>query len=250
MTFVRLERRGPAAWAILDRPARRNALGPEIAGELAAWIDGAAHDPDVSCFVIGAVGKAFCPGADIKASQAMVDRPAERQAFFDRVGRLIDSFSQVPVPMVAAVDGVAFAGGMELVLACDLVVAGPDARFGDLHLPHGRIPAWGAAARLAGAIGPWRAASALLLPQVYTGADMMQAGLVSMVSEAGRLQDDVQAIADHFASLDPGALRAMKRLVADQRQLVLEPLLELGKKHFDRYLAGPQMQTPPPGFSV
>jgi enoyl-CoA hydratase len=223
MTFVRIERRGPAAWAVLDRPERGNALGPEIADELAAWIDG---------------------------SQAMADRPAERKAFFDRVDCLIASFGEVPVPIVAAVDGVACAGGMELVLACDLVVAGPGARFGDLHLRHGRIPAWGGAARLTSALGPWRAAGALLLPQVHTGADMLEAGLVTAVSEAGQLEDDVQAMAEHFATLDPSALRAMKRLIADQRRLILEPLFALGKKHFDEFLAGPQMRTPPPGFTV
>lgn len=248
MSYVRVVRRGPASWAVLDRPERGNALGPEIADELAEWIEEAPRDPSVSCLVLGAVGKAFCAGADVKASQAMVDRPEERRAFFDRVDALLDSFGRVSVPVVAAVDGVAYAGGLELVLACDLVVAGPDARFGDLHLQHGRIPAWGGAARLVGALGPWRAAAALLLPQVRTGAEMLGAGLVSAVSEAGRLEHDVQAMAEHFATLEPGALRAMKRLVADQRDLVLGPLLAQGKEHFGAFLAGPEMQAPPPGL--
>ncbi|MFN7150129.1 MAG: enoyl-CoA hydratase/isomerase family protein, partial [Microthrixaceae bacterium] len=186
----------------------------------------------------------------IKASQAMVDRPAERKAFFDRVDSLLSSFAEVPVPVIAAVGGVAHAGGLELVLACDLVVAGQGARFGDLHLKHGRIPAWGGAGRLAGALGPWRAAGALLLPQVWSAGEMLEAGWVTAVSGVGELEDDVQAMAEHFATLDPGTLRAMKRLVAAQREAMLAPLLAIGKEHFDAFLAGPGMQSPPAGFAV
>lgn len=223
-------------------------MGPEVADGLAAWIEEFGEEPDVSCLVVAAVGKAFCAGADIKASQAMRERPGERKAFFERVGALLDAFGDVPVPVVAAVDGVAHAGGMELVLACDLVIAGDGARFGDLHLKHGRIPAWGAAARLAAALGPWRAAGALLLPQTYSGTEMYEAGLVTAVCESARLDEEVQLMTDHFASLDRAALRAMKRLVAAQRGLLLEPLLALGKEHFDEFLEGPVMQAPPAGF--
>lgn len=248
MNYVHVERRGPAVWAVLDRPERGNALGPEIASELAEWIGRWGHDPDISCLVLSAVGNAFCAGADVKASQSMVERPAERKAFFDDVDRLLRSFSELPVPVIAAVDAGAYAGGLELVLACDLVMAGPSARFGDLHLSHGRIPAWGSAARLAAAVGHWKAAAALLLPQVFTAAEMHAAGLVAQVSAEGALSTDVQAVAEHFGSLAPGVLAAMKALVVAQRDVQVGPLLKIGKNQFDDFLAGSAMQAPPPGF--
>ena len=252
MTFVHVSRRGAASWAVLDRPERGNALGPEIATELATWIERSGGDPTISCLVLGASGKAFCAGADVKATIAMVNRPDERRAFFADTDRLLRSFADVPVPVIAAVDGVAFAGGLELVLvlACDVVVAGPNARFGDLHLANGRIPAWGSAARLTGAVGHWRASAALFLPQVFTALEMQAAGLVAKVSAAGELDRDIDAMAEHFADLDRHALRAMKELVVAQRMAEIGPLLELGAEHFRAFLAGPGMATLPPAFGL
>ncbi len=250
MSAVRIERRGPASWAVITRPGRGNALGPEVAAELAAWLETAGADPSVSALVVTGEGRAFCAGADVTASQAMVDRPVERRRFFDGVRGLLDSFAAAPVPVVAAVDGVAYAGGLELVLACDLVIAGPRARFGDRHLAHGRIPAWGAVARLTGALGVQGAAAALLLPGDLDAAEMQRRGLVAQVVGEGGLDAAVADLAAHLAGCDRDALVATKAVLAEQRRLLLGPLLEAEGRHFTAYLEGPQMRVSPPGIGA
>lgn len=247
MTGLRVERHGPASWAVISRPGRGNALGPEVAEGLAEWLAEAGADETVAALVVTGEGRAFCAGADVVASRALADRPAERRRFFDGVRGLLDSFGSAPVPVIAAVDGVAFAGGLELALACDLVVAGPGARFSDRHLVNGRIPAWGSSARLVAGLGPQGAAEMLYLPGDLTAEDLHRRGLVARVAGEGELHGAVQEIAEHLATCDRGALMAMKRVLVEQRRLLVDALVDVEARHFTDYLAGPQMASDPAG---
>lgn len=180
MSYVHVSRRGAALWARLDRPERAGALGPEVITGLTEWLAEGADDPGIRALVVTGTGRAFCPGADVRASAAMPDT-ASRLTFLDRGRRLMATIETSPVPVVAAVNGAAFAGGFELLLSRDLVMASQGAVLGDLHLPHGRIPAWGGSARLVRAVGPARASRILLLGERFTAAQMMEFGLVSRV---------------------------------------------------------------------
>src|SRR5271154_2747504 len=118
---------GPAALVILDWPEKRNALGPEQAGELAAALRTAAADPSVRGVVITGNG-AFCAGGDIKGMVARADMPAEdrRALVYSAYQGLIRAVLELPVPTVAAVDGPAVGMGFDLALACDSRFIGPE----------------------------------------------------------------------------------------------------------------------------
>jgi enoyl-CoA hydratase/carnithine racemase len=124
---VETQAAGPAALVILDWPEKRNALGPEQAGELAAALRTAAADPGVRGVVITGNG-AFCAGGDIKGMVARADMPAEerRALVYSAYQGLIRAVLELPVPTVAAVDGPAVGMGFDLALACDSRFIGPE----------------------------------------------------------------------------------------------------------------------------
>jgi enoyl-CoA hydratase/carnithine racemase len=234
LSYIHVSRRGAALWARLDRPERAGALGPEIITGLTEWLAEGADDPDIRALVVTGTGRAFCPGADVRASAAMPDT-ASRLAFLDRGRRLMAMIEASPVPVVAAVNGAAFAGGFELVLSCDLVIASQDAVLGDLHLPHGRIPAWGGSARLVRAVGPARTSRILLLGERFTAAQMMEFGLVSRVVPGPELVDAVDQTTEALAGYDPAALREMTALVRTVGRQPLAEGLETEWAHFRRH---------------
>lgn len=243
MTYVRFERRGAAQWATIDRPERANALGPEIVEALSGWVRAAEEDASISALVITGTGAAFCPGADVKASLEMAHEPDRRAAFFDEARDLLERLSSAPVPVLAAVNGVAYAGGLELALACDFIVAGQSATFGDLHLAHGRIPAWGSSARLLNALGPWRSARLLLDSVPVSAEELREFGVVALVVDDDDLVQAVDEVVGRWAGYSPNALRAMKALIAEQGRQSLRPLLDVEAAHFGRFLASGHMGT-------
>jgi enoyl-CoA hydratase len=245
VTYVVVERRGDASWARLCRPERANALGPGMVQELREWLRADGADPSISALVITGTGSSFCPGADLKASLALAHDPDARMQFLASGRSLMDELSSAPVPVIAAVNGVAFAGGFELVLACDLVVAAESAVLGDLHLAHARIPAWGSSARLMYALGPWRAAQALLLPKRFTAEQLRGLGVITDVVRDADLQAAADVVVEGLARVEAGALRAMKALLAAQRSELLGGLSTLEWESFATYLTGPQMQEMP-----
>lgn len=243
MTYVRFERRGAAQWATLDRPERSNALGPEIVEALSEWVRAAEEDASIYALVITGTGAAFCPGADVKASLEMAHEPDRRAAFFDEARDLLERLTSAPVPVIAAVNGVAYAGGLELALACDFIVAAHSATFGDLHLAHGRIPAWGSSARLLSALGPWRSTRLLLDSTPVSAEELRELGVVAFVVDDNDLVQAVDEVVGRWAGYPPDAVRAMKALVAQQRRHSLKPLLEVEAAHFRRFLTNGHMGT-------
>jgi enoyl-CoA hydratase len=243
--YISVERRGGASWARLCRPERANALGPEMVKELRDWLYSEGADPNISALVISGSGSSFCPGADVKASLAMADTPDAREAYLASGRALMDEISNAPVPVIAAVNGVAFAGGFELALACDLVIAAESAVLGDLHLANRRLPAWGSSAKLMHALGPWRAAHALLLPRRFTAAQLYELGVIAEVIEDADLQTTVDSLVDELSQVEAGSLRAMKALLAAQKGQLLGKLSVLEWEHFAAYLAGAQMRESP-----
>ncbi|MGX4695416.1 enoyl-CoA hydratase/isomerase family protein [Streptomyces sp. JNUCC 63] len=237
MTFVHITRRGTALWARLDRPKRANALGPEVITGLHRWLAEGADDPAVRVRVVTGTGRAFCPGADVRASAALGDTEA-RLAFLERGRQLMSAIEESPLPVIAAVNGAAFAGGLELVLSCDVVIASEDAVFGDLHLPHGRIPAWGGSARLVRAVGPARASRMLLLGERFSATEMMGFGLVSKVVPGDRLAQAVDEATAALAEYDPLAVREMTALVRSVRRQPPDEGLNIEWEHFQRHFAG------------
>jgi enoyl-CoA hydratase len=208
---------GPAAWITLNRPAKRNALSPALLTELHRALDLSDADRDVRVLVLTGAPPAFCAGADLEFFRGLLDQPDGCDRFLASV---IQPLTEVMArlrasdrPVIAAVNGACAAGGLELVLACDLIVASAAATFTDAHSRLGIAPAVGAAAGLARAVGEFRAKRLLLASEPHDAATMAEYGLVTEVTAPADLVGRVTALAETLSQRSPVSFAAMKAMV-------------------------------------
>ena len=209
--------KGPAAWITLNRPAKRNALSPVMLAELHRALDQAEASPEARVLVLTGTPPAFCAGADLEFFHARLDEPDGCDQFLAAVieplARLMARLRASSRPVIAAVNGACAAGGLELILACDLIVATADATFTDAHSRLGIAPAVGAAAGLARAVGEFRAKRILLASEPIGAATMADYGLVTEVTAPEALADRVTALAATLSQRSPVSFAAMKAMV-------------------------------------
>jgi len=193
----------------LNRPEKRNALSNAVILELAAILDEVAADRETRCVMLRGSDAFFSAGADIKEMREQgfqaIDNAARNRAW--------DSIARFPKPLVAAVEGIAFGGGHELVLLADIVVAARDARFAQPEINIGILPGDGATQRVARIAG-----KSLTMLMVLTGEPIgagaaLQAGLVAELTEPGEAAARGLAIARAIATKSPGAVRLAKEAV-------------------------------------
>jgi len=210
---VRLAREGAVATVTLDRPRRLNALDAETLRELARAVRDVRRDAAVRALVVtGAGERAFSAGADVTAMAAMT---APEGHAYSRLGHdVLARLEALPVPVVAAVDGVALGGGLELALACDLIVASERARFGQPEINLGLIPGFGGTQRLVRRIGQTRARELIYLGHTVTADEALRIGLVNRVVPAERLLAEAGRLAADLAAKAPLALAQAKRATA------------------------------------
>lgn len=207
------ELRGAVGWLTLDRPAAMNSLSRELMRGLDAQLRLWRDDPAVRVVVLAANGRAFCAGADLKEVSAPV--AAGEPDFIDVAAEFFSTLRSFPKPVIAAVNGLAVAGGLELVLACDLVVAAESARLGDAHANFGVFPGAGGAAVLPRKLPVNVARYLLFTGRTFTAAQMERHGLVNEVVPDGELQGHAQALAEELAARSPLVLARMKRVAAE-----------------------------------
>ncbi|WP_438025172.1 enoyl-CoA hydratase-related protein [Sorangium sp. So ce233] len=233
---VKLDRRGAVAVLTIDRADRRNALSRDALLAFGRLGRELADDPEVRAIVItGAGDKAFCAGADLKERQGMSPDDVRRQVGLYRTE--LGVLARSPKPVVAAINGVAFGGGLELALICDLRVAAPHA---ELALPEtslGIIPGAGGTQRLPRVVGEARAKEMILLGRRLTAAEALAWGLVNRVSPEGApVVDDAIAWIEPIASGAPIAQAAALRAIEDGYDVPLELGLEIERVHYDETL--------------
>ncbi|MTD57025.1 enoyl-CoA hydratase/isomerase family protein [Amycolatopsis pithecellobii] len=208
---VLVERRGAALWLRLNRPHALNSLTDGLLEALGRGLDLAESEEDIRVVVLAGAGRAFCAGADLLS----FPEPAAVQGFLRRVGAVFDRIESFPKPVIAAVHGIAAAGGLELVLCVDLVVAARSARFADAHANYGLLPGAGASVRLPRRIGPARAKHLMFTGTALPATDFAGTDLVTILAEDDRLTEETDALAGSMAGKSPLGLAAMKELVAE-----------------------------------
>ncbi len=211
------EIRDRAAWVTLNRPDALNAVSAELLDELDHAMDVAESDPEVRVLVVTGTGRAFCAGADLKrVRDATVGRETGgMDTFLAKFMAVCVRLEQLPMPVVAAVNGLALAGGLELVLCCDLVVAVESAKLGDAHANYGLVPGAGSSVRLPRKIGQTRASYLMFTAEFMPAADLVEAGLVNMVVPDGELISAVDGLVAKMSDKSPLGLARMKRLILD-----------------------------------
>jgi len=208
------EAHGAAAWIVLNRPRELNALTSVMLDELARALAAAESDAAVRALVITGSGeKAFCAGADLR--QVLAECPVGEPDFLDRAAATLGRLRDFPKPVIAAVNGLALAGGLELVLCCDLVIAADSARFGDAHANFGVFPGGGGAAILPRRVGPARAKYLLYSGEQVSAHRMLDWGVVNEVVPPAELRAATDALVAKIAAKSPLVLQRMKR-VADR----------------------------------
>lgn len=213
---ITFERKKRTAWIRLNRPASLNALTIRTIDEFENVLVALRHELELCAIVICGGERAFSAGADLKELQARADGKgyeAGPGSFTDRLNRFLCTLEEFPVPTIAAVRGWALAGGLEIVLACDLVIAGAQARFGDAHANYGLLPGGGSSARLPRKVGPTRAREMMFTGDPYPAAAMMDAGLVNLVVSDEKVEAEAEKLADKLGQRSPIGLRRMKSLL-------------------------------------
>lgn len=207
--MVSYEQRGRVAILTINRPEARNAVNAEVAEAMEAAIDRLEDDPDVWVGIIAGEGTVFSAGADLKAvSAGQAAGLSTRKGGFAGLARRERS-----KPLIAAVDGPALAGGCEIALSCDLVVASTNARFGLPEVKRSLVAAAGGLFRLARAIPP-RVAMEIVLTGDPIEAERAHAfGLVNELVEPGRAVEAAIALAERITVNAPIAVRESRKVV-------------------------------------
>jgi len=208
MTLER-ERRGKVEILRLNRPEARNAINPETSQEIEAALDEIEADHDIWCVIITGTGPVFCAGADLKvvASGRGVEIMTERGGFAGLVER------EVSKPTICAVIGPVLAGGFEIALACDFIVASQDAVFGLPEVQRGLLAAAGGPVRLAQRVPLSVALEITVLGEPITAARAHELGLVNRVVPADQVLDAALAMAERIIANSPTAVRGGRTLV-------------------------------------
>ncbi|HYZ30713.1 MAG TPA: enoyl-CoA hydratase-related protein [Crenalkalicoccus sp.] len=218
-TILISEHPGPVLQVTLNRPERANAFTTRMGEELLTVFEALAAEPAAArCVVLtGAGDRAFCAGADLKERDGMTDEAFARQHYlFERMARAVLA---CPPPLIAAVNGAAFAGGLELVLCCDFAYASETARFALTEVTLGIMPGAGGTQNLPRAIGERRAKEVILTGRPFSAQDALAWGMVNRLCPPGEVLGAVLETAGTIAANAPLSVRQAKKSITQGLQM-------------------------------
>jgi enoyl-CoA hydratase len=208
MLVTREDKEGVATLT-LNRPDKLNAINIPLMVELRTHLDTITHDPSVRCLILTGAGRSFCSGHDLE-SIAKGERAPSRH--FEP--ETIDTLERLPMPTIAKIRGHCFTGGLELALACDLLVASEDAKLGDTHGQWGLAPIWGMSVRLPERVGRSRAKELMFTSRRVNGVEAAAIGLVDRAIPEAELDAAVAELAAEITSNSAGTNRIDKALLS------------------------------------
>jgi len=210
---VRLDYEDGIATLTLDRPESLNAASQALMRSMERQLRKVAALPGLRVMILTGEGRAFCAGGDLIEFEAalaaggtkLIDTLAYNQG-------VIQMLEDLPVPVIGAANGTAVAGGLELLLACDIILAAESARIGDGHARYGVVPAGGATVRLAERVGPGRAATLFYTAALFPAATLAKWGLVDEVVPDAQLMARARELAREIGRASPQVLRRVRAL--------------------------------------
>jgi enoyl-CoA hydratase len=213
--LVLLERDGAIATLTLNRTDKRNALNLALWGELDAHLATIeALGENLAVVVLRAQGAVFCAGNDLKERGVQAPRPNYQ-------ARIITRLASLPQPVIVAVQGGCYTGGLELALAGDIILAGTSAVFADTHGKFALVPAWGMSQRLPRRVGQWKAREMSFTGLAVSGAEAARIGLANHCVADGELAAKTRELAEAIAGQSRHSVLAYKRLYTAQADLPL-----------------------------
>jgi enoyl-CoA hydratase len=195
----------PVARITMNRPDKRNPIGPQSCGEIVHALAAAKEDPSIHCIVITGAGKAFSAGGDLSQMSGQAGGPGASVPPAS-LPQLFTAMHGLGKPLVAMVNGPALAGGMGLMVACDLVVTSDAAEFGTTEINLGLWPMM-ITAEIVRSIGRKKTLELMLTGKKINAHEAERIGLVNKVVHADRLEDETMALARELAGKSPSAMR-------------------------------------------
>ncbi len=218
---VRLSVDGPIAFITMSRPEALNALNAKVLHELKDAIGAVSANRAVRVVILSGEGGAFVAGADIKEMQALAGKPEAIRAFTEFGQGVLRDIEKLPQPVIAAIDGVALGGGLELALACDIRLASTEARFGFPEVGLGIIPGLGGTQRAPRLVGPSVAAELVMTGDIVDAAEAARIGLVNRVLPSALLMPSAKKLAGRIAARAPVAVAKGKAAIKATHELPL-----------------------------
>src|ERR1700756_2290826 len=220
-----LEFSGEIAKITLNRPDKRNAINTQMIAELQTALD-TIEKSHARVIIVTGSGKAFCAGMDLEMLAAIAKQsPAENQEDSRRIAKMFRRIWSYPRPMIAAVNGPAYAGGCGIATLCDFTIAVPEAKFGYTEVKIGFLPAI-VSVFLTRQIGEKRSRDLLLTGRIIEAAEAKELGLVNEIVPAERLMDRVNELAEVLIAASPVSVTRAKRLLVSAAAASLDADLE------------------------
>ncbi|MEX2723236.1 MAG: enoyl-CoA hydratase/isomerase family protein [Candidatus Freyarchaeota archaeon] len=220
----------------LNRPEAMNSWNYQLAKEFLEAVRSLEDNRKIRVLIITGSGGTFSTGADLKFVRSLLDEGFEKG--WEMITTLNEAFSnceKTRLPVIAAVNGFALAGGLELILCCDIVLMADNARIGDYHSNFGLIPGGGGSQRLPRKIGDQNAKYLLFTGRWVSAEEAKAMGLVHQVVPADKLMEEAEKLAMRIAEKNPGGLKYMKYLANKSRDLPLEEGLKLEQEIFMKF---------------
>jgi len=205
----------------LNRPDKLNAISSGMLDALEAAVEEARAEK-YRVIVIRGRGRAFCAGGDLEPGDDGGASAGPPASTLERSNEVFAALEALPKPVIAAVHGTTCAGGLELALSCDLIVAANSARLGDMHANFGLLPGAGGTYRLSRRIGQAKAKYLMFTGALFSSEEMAQAGLVDQVYPDADFEASVDALARRIAGKSPLGLAQMKHLALEASTLTRE----------------------------
>lgn len=222
------EKKDGVARITINRPNAMNALTAALLEELKSAMLDAGNDDEVAVVVLTGAGRAFSAGVDLKAlGERKLDRGKVGPILDDPARELIDTIQSIPKIVIAMANGYCFTGALEIMLACDLVVASEEAKFGDTHARWGLRPTWGMTQRLPHTVGISKARLMSFTADMIDGREAERIGLVNMAVPADKLEETTQALVKKLMTNSLDSLAAYKYLYNRGQKVTLEAGLKL-----------------------
>jgi enoyl-CoA hydratase len=213
----------------LNRPDVLNAISNEVIEEVLQALEDIRNDESIRVVILtGAGEKAFSAGADIKAMKGMNALKARDLSLMG--GKLCCTLENLEKPVIAAINGYALGGGLEVAMACDLRIASENARVGQTEVNIGLIPAWGGTQRLTRLVGKTKAKELVFSGKIVDAKTAEQIGLLNMVVPADRFRETVRQFAAELASKAPVAVKVAKALINKGEDASLDAALALERE--------------------
>jgi enoyl-CoA hydratase len=201
----------------LNRPEVLNALGSGILGELNTMLEEIRKDDKIRAVIITGAGRAFSAGADL--SEAGSGGEADMKARMELGQKVFDKIENFDKPVIAAVNGFALGGGLEMAISCDMRIAAENANFGAPEVNIGLIPGWGGCARLAKIIGRAQASRLILMGERIDAKEAEKIGLANKVVAPDELKSTAIYMAGTLATKAPIAVRLAKNIIAQSMEI-------------------------------